>query len=107
MRKNPDLKINKFVLLDHMDWLSDKFYDALVSEWDAILKTAAPRARILWRSGGLDTSTYLNDVPIEIGGEKKKLGDILEYHLEEAAELHKLCRVHTYGSFYIADLLND
>lgn len=106
LRKNPDIKISKFILLDHMDWLSDNFYDALVSEWDAILQTAAPNARVLWRSGGLDTSTYLNNVPIKLNGQEKKLGDILDYHLDEAKELHKLCRVHTYGSFYIADLLN-
>lgn len=107
MRKNPDLKISKFILLDHMDWLSDKFYQGLVDEWDAILQTATPHARVLWRSGGLDTSKYLDSVPIKLNGQEKKLGDILEYHLEEAQELHKLCRVHTYGSFYIADLLNE
>ncbi|MBR4753077.1 MAG: BtaA family protein [Thermoguttaceae bacterium] len=107
LRKNPDVKISKFVLLDHMDWLSDNFYDSLVSEWDAILQTATPHARVIWRSGGLDTSTYINNVPVKLNGQEKKLGDILDYSLDEAAELHKLCRVHTYGSFYIADLLND
>lgn len=106
LRENPDVKISRFVLLDHMDWLSDKLYDALIAEWAAILKSATPGARVLWRSGGLDTSHYLNRVPVEIGGEKKQLGDILKYNKELAAELHPKCRVHTYGSFYIADLLN-
>jgi S-adenosylmethionine-diacylglycerol 3-amino-3-carboxypropyl transferase len=32
------------------------------------------------------------------------LGEQLTYHRELAAELHARCRVHTYGSFYIADL---
>ncbi|MGI6401483.1 MAG: DUF3419 family protein [Thermoguttaceae bacterium] len=107
LRKNPDLKISRFVLLDHMDWLSDKLFDALVGEWDAILKTATPRARVIWRSGGLDTSSYLHKVPVKINGQEKMLDEILHYHKEEAESLHKLCRVHTYGSFYIADLLND
>ena len=107
LRKNPDLKISRFVLLDHQDWLSDKFYQALVDEWDAILKTATPRARVLWRSGGLDTSPYINRVPVKLNGQEKTLGDILQYHPEDAAALHKLDRVHTYGSFYIADILND
>lgn len=101
-----DGKITKFILLDHMDWLSDRFYDALVAEWDAILATAAPRPRILWRSGGFATD-YIDTVPIKMNGEEKKLGDILSYHREQAADLHKVDRVHTYGSFYIADLLND
>lgn len=101
-----DGTISRFVLLDHMDWLSDKLYDALVSEWDAIIQKSAPRPRILWRSGGLDTS-YIPTIPIEINGQKKELGEILQFHKEQAAELHKKDRVHTYGSFYIADLLND
>ena len=101
-----DGTISRFILLDHMDWLSDKLYDALVSEWGAILAKAAKHPRILWRSGGLDT-TYIPTIPVEIGGEKKKLGDILQFHPELAAELHRKDRVHTYGSFYIADLLND
>ncbi len=107
LTKNPDLKISRFILLDHMDWLSDKYFDALVSEWAAIMKTATPHARVLWRSGGLDTSNYLHKVPVTVNGQQKLLGDVLSYHKEQADELHKLCRVHTYGSFYIADLLND
>lgn len=96
-------KISRFVLLDHMDWLSDKLYDALVSEWDAILEKAAPNARILWRSGGLRTE-YVDSIPVDRAGKKGKLGDFLNYNRDLATELHKLDRVHTYGSFYIADL---
>ena len=103
LRKNDDVTISRFVLLDHMDWLSDRYYDALVSEWDAIIKRSAPNTRILWRSGGLRTE-YIDTVPVEINGEKKLLGEALSYHEEQARELHKKCRVHTYGSFYIADL---
>lgn len=103
LRKNTDVKISRFVLLDHMDWLSYHLYDALVSEWDAILHQADDKTRILWRSGGLRTE-YIDTVPVEWKGEQKKLGEILEMHPERAAELHKLDRVHTYGSFYIADL---
>ncbi len=44
-----DVQITRFVLLDHMDWLSDHFFPLLESEWQAILKRAAPQTRILWR----------------------------------------------------------
>lgn len=100
-----DGTISRFVLLDHMDWLSDRYYDALVAEWRAILAKAAPGARVLWRSGGLSTD-YIDTVPVEWRG-KKNLGEILTYHREWAAQLHKRCRVHTYGSFTIADLPSD
>ena len=100
-----DGTISRFVLLDHMDWLSDRLYGALVAEWNAIFAKAAPSARVIWRSGGLATG-YIDSIPITRGGRTEKLGDLLRYERDRAAELHKEDRVHTYGSFYIADLLN-
>jgi S-adenosylmethionine-diacylglycerol 3-amino-3-carboxypropyl transferase len=95
--------ISKYVLLDHMDWLSDKFFPLLELEWQAILHRAAPRTRIIWRSGGLKTD-FLERVNVSANGHMRKLPELLNFHPELAAELHQKDRVHTYGSFYIADL---
>jgi len=102
--RKTDRKISRFVLLDHMDWLSEQLYDALVSEWDAILDRAAPQTRILWRSGGLRTE-YVDSVPVTKNGQTRMLSEYLSYNKELAAQLHQKDRVHTYGSFYIADLV--
>ncbi len=102
LEKN-DVAISRFVLLDHMDWLSDHFFPLLESEWQAILKRATKNARVLWRSGGLRTD-FIDDVNIMHDGKPKRLPELLTYHADLAAELHQLDRVHTYGSFYIADL---
>ena len=40
-----------YVLLDHMDWLASS-ESLLHDEWKAILDTALPEARIIYRSGG-------------------------------------------------------
>ncbi len=96
-------EISRFVLLDHMDWLSDHFFPWLESEWQAILMRAAPNTRILWRSGGLRTD-FIDDVVVHRNGESIKLNELLTYNIELANQLHQLDRVHTYGSFYIADL---
>lgn len=96
--------ISRFVLLDHMDWLSDNYFALLESEWQAIIDRAAPETRILWRSGGLKTD-FLNDVKVQVKGETRKLPELLKLHESLAAQLHQLDRVHTYGSFYIADLM--
>ncbi len=96
-------QISRFVLLDHMDWLSDHFFPLLESEWQAIINRAAPQARILWRSGGLRTD-YLSDVMVTVDKEEVQLPELLTYQTELAERLHQLDRVHTYGSFYIADL---
>jgi S-adenosylmethionine-diacylglycerol 3-amino-3-carboxypropyl transferase len=98
-----ETRISRYVLLDHMDWLSDKFFPLLELEWQAILSRAAPGARIIWRSGGLRTD-FLDRVSINVHGKPRLLPEILKFERELAAELHEKDRVHTYGSFYIAEL---
>ena len=95
--------ISKYVLLDHMDWLSDKFFPLLELEWEAILRRAAPKTRLIWRSGGLKTD-FIDRVNVSANGQMRKLPELLTFHHDLAAELHQKDRVHTYGSFYIADL---
>ena len=95
--------ISRYVLLDHMDWLSDQFFPKLELEWQTILDRAAPQARAIWRSGGLQTD-YLDRVKVRRGGQIHQLGELLSYNRELAEQLHQRDRVHTYGSFYIADL---
>lgn len=98
-----DVAISRFVLLDHMDWLSDQFFPLLEAEWQAIVNRATPDARIIWRSGGMRTE-FVDRVRVQIGGQTRSVGEMLRYNLELADQLHRRCRVHTYGSFYIADL---
>jgi S-adenosylmethionine-diacylglycerol 3-amino-3-carboxypropyl transferase len=95
--------ISRFVLLDHMDWLSGRFFPLLEAEWQAIVNRAAPGARAIWRSGGLRTE-FLNQVNVFARGAFRPLPEMLIYHGKLAAELHAKDRVHTYGSFYIADI---
>jgi S-adenosylmethionine-diacylglycerol 3-amino-3-carboxypropyl transferase len=96
--------VSKFVLLDHMDWLSTaKRMPILQKEWQGIIDRAAPNARILWRSGGLAVD-FVDPLKVELDGATRRVGELLTYHRSLAAELHAKDRVHTYGSFYIADL---
>jgi S-adenosylmethionine-diacylglycerol 3-amino-3-carboxypropyl transferase len=95
--------ISRFVLLDHMDWLSDRFFGLLEAEWQAIVDRAAPGARILWRSGGLRTD-FVDRARVRVGGQVREVGEVLRYHHELARRLHAVDRVHTYGSFSIADV---
>ncbi|TVS09798.1 MAG: DUF3419 family protein [Planctomycetaceae bacterium] len=96
-------QITRFVLLDHMDWLSDRFFPLLEAEWQAIVDRAAPAARVIWRSGGLATD-FLNQVQVRFDGRMRELPSLLTYDETLAKQLHARDRVHTYGSFYIADL---
>ncbi len=97
--------VSRFVLLDHMDWLSDRFFPLLEAEWQAILRCATPDARFLWRSGGLRTD-FVEQVRVNRNGQSVSLNQLLTYDTELAKELHAKDRVHTYASFYIASLRN-
>ena len=95
--------LSKFVLLDHMDWMSWYYPQALVEEWNAILAKARAGARVIFRSAGLQVR-YLDPLGVHFRGRETALGGLLTYHRDLAAKLHARDRVHTYGSFYIADL---
>jgi S-adenosylmethionine-diacylglycerol 3-amino-3-carboxypropyl transferase len=95
-----DRPIDRFVLLDHMDWMSSYYPEALVEEWDAILQRAAPNARILLRSAQAQPD-YLDR--IEVGPQRKRLREQLTFQEALAARLQLQDRVHTYPGFVIAD----
>ena len=95
--------VSRFVLLDHMDWLRDRFFPLLESEWQAIVNRAAPHARLIWRSGGFN-SDFVKDVRVTVDGRQRTVGELLTFDDDLAKRLHPLDRVHTYGSFTIAEL---
>jgi S-adenosylmethionine-diacylgycerolhomoserine-N-methlytransferase len=89
-----------------MDWMSYNNPQALMEEWNAILQKARPGSRVIFRSAGLKV-TYLDHLRVQFRGREVELGQLLRYHTARAAELHARDRVHTYGSFYIADLPDE
>jgi S-adenosylmethionine-diacylglycerol 3-amino-3-carboxypropyl transferase len=93
--------ISRFVLLDHMDWMSSYHPAALVEEWEAIRERAAPGARILLRSAHAKPA-YLDE--IRIGPERMRLRDAFRFMDAEADSLQPGDRVHTYAGFVIADV---
>lgn len=98
-----DVSISRFVLLDHMDWLSNYRYAELEKEWQAIVSRSSDKARVLFRSGGMKVE-YVDPIQVSFQGHKRRLGDLLMYNSQLAEDLHQTDRVQTYGSFYIADL---
>ncbi|MEM6709807.1 MAG: BtaA family protein [Pseudomonadota bacterium] len=97
-----DEPLHRFVLLDHMDWLSTYGQPILEAEWQAIADRAAPDSRILWRSAALEVD-FVDPIEVTVNGERQPVGQLLRYNRELAQRLHAADRVHTYGSFHIAD----
>ena len=96
-----DERISRFVLLDHMDWMSSYYPDALVKEWNAILDRATPEARVIFRSAHA-APRYLDW--ITVGTARRRLPDALEFHDDLARALMARDRVHTYAGFHIVDV---
>jgi S-adenosylmethionine-diacylglycerol 3-amino-3-carboxypropyl transferase len=96
-----DERISKYVLLDHMDWMSCYYPEALVEEWEAILSHATPDARIILRSAHARPA-YLDS--IAVGSARQRLREALRFHDDLARELTRDDRVHTYAGFHIADV---
>lgn len=103
LRESKDVRISRYILLDHMDWLAEARADILAEEWQMMLNRSVPNTRFLWRSAGLEVD-FVDPIDVEWQGQQRKLGDLLNYQSRLAAELHPQDRVHTYGSFYIAHL---
>lgn len=100
LRTHPQ-PVSRFVLLDHMDWMSSYDYPALVEEWQAILARATGDARILLRSAHA-RPRYLDQLRLTPGG--PRLRDMLHFHDDWARQLSHADRVHTYAGFHIADV---
>ena len=93
--------ISRFVLLDHMDWMSSYHPKALIEEWNAILDRATPGARILLRSAHADPA-FLHW--IRVGTTHRPLSETIRFDRKLAARLQRQDRVHTYAGFMIADV---
>lgn len=98
-----DDRISKFVLLDHMDWMSTYAPVALREEWEAILQRATPDARLIFRSAHA-WPAYLEAIRCDDGRSDRRVIDVLRFHPELASRLQMQDRVHTYAGFHIADV---
>jgi S-adenosylmethionine-diacylglycerol 3-amino-3-carboxypropyl transferase len=93
-------RISKFVLLDHMDWMSSYYPEALAAEWDAICEHATADARAIFRSAHREPD-YLDGLRLSDG---RAVRDLLRFRTAMSAALQTRDRVHTYAGFHIADI---
>lgn len=95
--------VSRFVLLDHMDWMSWYRPADLADEWGQIMRRATPDARVLFRSASPEPG-WLQRIEVDGDGRKHRLTDRLRFDRPLAQSLHQRDRVHTYASFHIADI---
>jgi S-adenosylmethionine-diacylglycerol 3-amino-3-carboxypropyl transferase len=90
LAEKPAGSIDRFVLLDAQDWMSDRQLNAL---WAEITRTAAPGARVIFRTA---------DEPSLLPGRvAPPLLDAWRYEAEESAALSAQDRSAIYGGFHL------
>ncbi len=103
LKKNQE-PIHKVSLLDHMDWLYQKHSGVLREQWQELLQASTSETKIIWRSASPQVD-FVDPLPVKVNNRWGYVGDHLKYDSLKAQKLHKLDRVHTYGSFYIAQVV--
>lgn len=93
--------INRFVLLDHLDWMDGHDPVGLEEEWTALRDCAAPGARVLFRSAH-SRPPFMDT--LRVGAERLRLDQWVRFDESLATELHRRDRVQTYASFHIGTL---
>lgn len=90
LKDNPG-KYSHYVLLDHQDWLAANSIPALEEEWQLILENSRPGTKILLRSAAHEVDFFPGFVK-----------EAVTFEQELTAKTHKLDRVGTYASVYMA-----
>ncbi|MBG1232614.1 DUF3419 family protein [Aestuariivirga litoralis] len=89
----PSASVDRVVLLDAQDWMTDEQLNAL---WCAITAAAAPGARVIFRTAGADTI-----LPGRLTEDVLSRWTYLE---KKSADLHTRDRSSIYGGFHVYEL---
>ncbi|QDY99329.1 DUF3419 family protein [Nitratireductor mangrovi] len=90
LHRKPANSVDRYVLLDAQDWMNDRQLNEL---WAEIMRTAAPGARVIFRTAALPT--------ILPGRVSDDLLSRWRYEEEESAELGARDRSAIYGGFHL------
>ena len=90
LRTRPDASLDRYVLLDAQDWMTDQ---VLTDLWTEITRTARPGARVLFRTAG-EPSILPGRVPDAIL-------DRWDYRAEESADYTRRDRSSIYGGVHL------
>jgi len=94
---------NRFVLLDHQDWMGAHRPHDLSAEWDLILARSRPDTLAIFRSARAEPP-WLPAVRLGGANAGLNLGERLRFDRGLAARLHEQDRVGTYGGFHVAHI---
>ncbi len=92
----PAASVDRYILLDAQDWMNDEQLNAL---WSEITRTAAPGARVIFRTAAEPSLLPGRVAPGTL--------DRWDYRAEESRTLHDRDRSSIYGGFHLYILKDD
>ena len=98
--KSHDEPISRFVLLDHMDWMSSYYPDALIEEWECDLR--ARRARRAHPAAQRARETGVSRTESRSDRTGAACATCSLFSMRKRSALQTQDRVHTYPGFVIA-----
>ena len=90
LRSMPDSSLDRYVLLDAQDWMTDEI---LTDLWQQITRTAKPGARVLFRTAGVET--------ILPGRVPDAVLSRWDYRVEESLDFTRRDRSSIYGGVHL------
>jgi len=90
LKSMPDASLDRYVLLDAQDWMTDEI---LTNLWTEITRTAKPGARVLFRTAGVET--------ILPGRVPDAILDQWDYRAEESLDFTRRDRSSIYGGVHL------
>ncbi|MBY0521411.1 MAG: DUF3419 family protein [Sphingomonas sp.] len=90
LRSMPDASLDRYVLLDAQDWMTDEILSTL---WAEITRTAKPDARVLFRTAGVET--------ILPGRVPDATLDRWDYRADESLDYTRRDRSSIYGGVHL------
>lgn len=89
----PNASVDRFILLDAQDWMNDTQLNDL---WHEITRTAAPGARVIFRTAAEPSLLH--------GRVNPEVLDRWNYHADASRQLHDRDRSSIYGGFHLYSL---
>lgn len=90
LKSMPDASLDRYVLLDAQDWMTD---DVLTGLWTEITRTAKPAARVLFRTAGIET--------ILPGRVPESILSAWDYRADESLDYTRRDRSSIYGGVHL------
>jgi len=94
LRTRPDAALDRYILLDAQDWMTDA---QLTDLWTEITRTARPGSRVLFRTAGIETILPGRVPDAVLGKWTYRAGESLDYTRRDRSSIYGGVHLYVLG----------